>query len=317
MAIKIRKKVEQEQSTEVLEPEVLPPEGEEEEERSIKDVKVPGMEDEFLKKSGTVMSWLIEHGRAVLGISGAVVLVAFAVIGVNRMNERGFEKDSSTLTAAFETYTAVTQEQEDKDVQQQEKNIQENGLSGDLSEVLHRSYTVKDDRSRYMMISKYLSKSLPELGDKQIGTSGQLMLAGATSRVQGLAAADPAYKKAAGSADKNVALFGKLGEIDVLADAKKYDEAIALVDSLAADNDYAQLNSYLTYEKGRLYELSGDTAKAIEFYTNVLGMNHQVDVELSLARLRVLTSDWDERYRKAQLAQLPVAPGAAPQGQDL
>ena len=314
MAIKIRKKVEEEKPTEVLEPEVLPPEGEEEE-RPVNDVKVPGLDDEFLKKSGTMMNWLIEHGRAVLGVSGVIVIAAFAVLGVNRMNERGIEKDSSTLTAAFETYTAVTQDQEAQDVKAQETQIQEEGLTGDLSEVRHRSYTVKDDRSRFLMISKYLNDSLPKLGDKQIGTSGLLMQAGSTARVQGLAAAEPLYKKASGSVDKNVALFGKLGEIDALADAGKIQEAIALVDGIAADNDFAQLNSYLMYEKARLLELSGDTAQAIELYTQVLGMNHRIDVELSLARLRVLTPDWSERYRKAQLGQDPAAQNV--QSQDL
>ena len=166
------------------------------------------------------------------------------------------------------------------------------------------------------MISKNLKETLPQLGDKQVGMSGQLMLAGATARVDGLAAAEPVYQKAAGSTDKNVALFGKLGVVDILADAKKYDEAIAIIDGIAADNDFAQLNSYLTYEKAHLLELSGNTAQAIDLYTKVLEMNRSTDVKLALERLRVLTPDWSERFRKSQLAQDPgTQAGQAPANQ--
>ena len=324
MAIKIRKKVDkvetEKDSQKVLEPEVLPPEGEEDEPNvntgnANLNVQLPGMEDNFLKKSNSAMEWLLEHRRAVIGIAAFVLIVAIAVIGVQRANERAAEDDSSVLTNAFTAYTAMTKAQADEWEKMQTEYMKSRGIAAEAPDILHVEYSVPDEHTRYVGISNYLSESLPKLGDKPVAVTGQLMRAGAIARISGSEVAEPAYQMAADSLDKNVSLFGKLGKIEVLVGEKKYDEALSMLDALANDNNYASLYSYLTLEKARILEITGKTEEAIKSYTEVLEMNRKQDEQIALERLRVLTPDWSERYQKVQAAQMMAAQAAAQEAQ--
>lgn len=308
MAIKIRKRVEaaapvEEQKIEALEPEVLPPEGQEGEDSQAVDtgstVNVPGMEDKFLSTSNNVMAWLMEHRRAVGGIVGFLVLVALIWNGVIYMNEKSATEKSMVMSDAFVTYTALTKAQADEIEAARMEYMKSQGIAADAPDILRVTYTVPDDQKRHAAISQHLENELPKYAADQISASGQLMLAGSKSMIQDATKASAAYDTAVkNSTSKDVQLFAKLGQVEMLIGAKNYDGAIAKLDEIMKEN--ATFSAHVMLEKGRIYEMTGKTSEAIAAYDEVAnGLGKPEDQQAALSRLRVLTPDWASRSKAA------------------
>ena len=307
MAIKIRKKVEQEKK--VLEPEVLPPEGAEPE--SAADgaaelgVKVPEINDNFLRTSGTMMQWILEHRRMVILCVTLVVIVAFSFVGFNHYKESQATAESSKLTDVFDAYLASTKAQAEQITRDSEAQINSQGIAGNMEDVLRPQNVVPDDHIRYVAIEDHLKKTLPELPQETIGKSGKLMLAGVTARLHDDAAAAPIYAELASAPNADVALFGQLGEAEALAGQKKYEEALKVLDQIIAKNP--KFSSYITVEKGRIYENMGQIDNAIQAYDDVLNKFNQPDDQAkAMARLRYLTPDAASHLKPVEIQNVPV-----------
>lgn len=306
MAIKIRKKVEQEKK--VLEPEVLPPEGaapESADDGAELGVKVPEINDNFLRTSGTMMQWILEHRRMVVLCIAILVLVAFSFVGFRYHSESQATERSSKLTDMFDAYLALTQAQADQITRDSEEQVQSQGIAGNLEDVLHPKNVVPDDHIRYLAIEDHLKKTLPELAQEDVGKSGKLMLAGVTARLHDDATAAPIYVELANSQNADLALFGQLGEAEALVGQQKYDDAIKVYDQILAKNP--KLSSYITLEKGRLYENMGQTDNAIQAYDDVLNkFNMPDDQAKAMSRLRILTPDANAHIKPVEVQNAPV-----------
>lgn len=305
MAIKIRKAATEEKPVNALEPEVLPPEGSEEAEQS--EIKLPGFEDDFLKKSGNVMGWLMEHRRMVIFVVIVVLGVAFGYLGVRHYQESIMISRSSVMSDVFITYTAPTKAQADADEARRLEYMKSQGIAADAPDILRVTYTVPDDDKRFAAIENHLKTELPKHKGESIMPTGDLMLAGTTAR-RSSAEAAPIYDEARKSENPDVQLFAVLGQTEMLVGEKKYDEAIARLDELIKLN--SGFSSYATLEKGRIYEMKGEVDKAIAAYDQVMNeFNQPVDQQKAGARLRILTPDWASHMKAAPAP----APAPAPQ----
>ena len=299
MAIKIRK---QEDNAKVLEPEVLPPEGQ----AAESEVKIPGMDDDFLRKSNSIMTWIMEHRRMVILVTCVVIVVAFSVLGVKKYIESQAIARSSIMTDAFVTYTALTKDEAAQLEQQRLEYMKQQGIAAEAPDILRTTYTVPDNRSRFVAIEKYLATALTKYPGESIETTGQLMLAGSAAKLHPANEVMPAYEKALGSQSSDVKLFAMLGKAEMLVGEKKYDEAITLLSQVMSQ--YPAFSSHATLEMGRIYEMSGATDKAIDAYKKVYTeFAHEADHQKALARLRYLTPNWSELTKPAA-----PAPAAAP-----
>ena len=308
MAIKIRK---QEENPQVLEPEVLPPEGEQE---AAGEVKLPGMDDDFLRKSSSIMAWIMENRRMVIFVTVVIVAIAFGILGVTRFIESQATKRSSVMTDAFVTFTALTKDEAAELERQRMEYMKQQGIAADAPDILHTTYTVPDNHSRFVAIEKYLKESLVKYPGESIETTGQLMLAGTEAKLHPAAEVKPAYDKAMQSLSPDVQLFAMLGQAEMLVGEQKYDEAISLLDQI--NIKYPTFNSHVMLEKGRIYEMTGATDKAIEAYKAVFASNHEKDQQKATIRLRYLTPDWSELIKTAATAPAPVpAPGVPNQAE--
>ena len=307
MAIKIRKKVEQEKK--VLEPEVLPPEGADaasaEDGAAELGVKVPEINDNFLRTSGTMMQWILEHRRMVILCVAIVVIVAFSFVGFNHYKESQATERSSQLTDVFDAYLASTKAQAEQITRESEAQIQSQGIAGNLEDVLHPKNVVPDDHIRYVAIEDHLKKTLPGLPQENIGTSGKLMLAGVTARLHDDATAAPVYAELAVAQNTDVALFGQLGNAETLIGQQKYEEALKVLDLIIAKNP--KFSSYMTVEKGRVYEMMGQIDNAIQAYDDVLNKFNQPDDQAkAMARLRILTPDAASHLKPVEIQNAPA-----------
>ncbi len=308
MAIKIRK---QEENPQVLEPEVLPPDGEQ---GATSEVKLPGMDDDFLRKSSSIMSWILENRRMVIFVTAVIIIVAFSILGVTRFIESQATKRSSIMTDAFITYTALTKAEAAELERQRMEYMKQQGIAADAPDILHTTYTVPDNHSRFVAIEKYLKEKLTTYPGEAIETTGQLMLAGTEAKLHPANEAKTAYDKAMQSQSPDVQLFAMLGQAEMLVGEKKYDDAIALLDQIA--RNYPTFSSHVMLEKGRIYEIAGATDKAIEAYKAVFSSNHQQDQLKATNRLRYLTPDWSELIKTAATATAPVpTPGVPTQAE--
>lgn len=315
MAIKIRKKVAaeapaEEKKIEALEPEVLPPlgkEGDNTQADTESNVVVPAMEDKFLMTSNNVMSWLMEHRRAVGACIAAVLIVAFAWIGANALMEKAAIEESAFMDEAFVTYTALTKAQADELEAARMEYMKSQGIAADAPDILRVTYSVPDDKQRHAVIAKYLEGEIPNHNGEKIGQSAQLMLAGSMAKNMNNAKAEAAYQAAFASESQDVRLFALLGQVEMLIGAKKWDEALSKLDEMMMQNP--SFSSYATLEKGRIYEMKGATDEAIKAYHQVLNeFSQPADQQTALARLRYLTADWASHVK--QTAPVPSAPVA-------
>lgn len=304
MAIKIRKRVEEEKRPEALEPEVLQPGGEPA--ADVSNVAVPGMDDKFLETSGSMMSWLMEHRRMVILVACVVVVAAFSWLGIRHGMEVNATSLSQNLSDAFVTYSAITKAEAQEIETAREQYLKSQGIAADTTDILRFTYSVPDDRARFAMIEKYLSATLPNLEGKEVGISGELMLAGAMARLSHRDGAAAAYEAARASRAPDVVMFADLGSIEMLLDAQKYDEAIARLDALM--DRHPGMSAYATLQKGSIYELTGARDKAIAAYDKVIReFGQERDKAIATSRLRYLTADWREHLQAAVPAQPQVA----------
>lgn len=323
MAIKIKKKAERE-AQKALEAEVLPSDvlpignprtagddNNKDTENSADEVKLPGMEDKFLQKSGSAMQWLLEHRNAVIGYVSAGIVLALAIIMIINAQERSAERDSSLLSQALNTYIAPTEDEAKLIDEQREAYMKSQGIVSNDFEPLKISHKVKDDPTRFALIAKGITDGTPALGQKQIASTGQLALAGAASRLKKFEPAAKAYENAGKNHNSDVSLFGKLGSVEILIHKNDLDAAISLLDHIANDNQYPGFASYATLEKARVLEMKGDNEKAIQTYTQVLNLNRQADIQQATARLRFLTPDWESIVAKAEADKNSAAQAAA------
>ena len=298
MAIKIRK---QEDNPQVLEPEVLPPDGEQ---GAVGEVKLPGMDDDFLRKSSSIMAWIMENRRMVIFITAVIVVIAFSILGVTRYIESQATKRSSVMTDAFVTYTALTKDEAAELERQRMEYMKQQGIAADAPDILHTTYTVPDNHSRFVAIEKYLKEALAKYPGEAIETTGQLMLAGTEAKLHPAAEVKPAYDKAMQSLSPDVQLFAMLGQAEMLVGEKKYEEALGVLDKIMVQNP--TFTSHVMLEKGRIYEITGATDKAIDAYKAVFASDHQLDQQMATIRLRYLTPDWSELVKKAAPAPVPA-----------
>lgn len=302
MAIKIRKKVEEEVVIKANDPEVLPPEGSTE--AVAEEVKIPGLDDKFLATSGSALQWIMDHRRMVIFVSCVIVAAAFVWIGVNHAIEAQNINKSQVLTSPFITYTALTHEEAQQLEAARRQYLAQQGIAADTTDVLKSNYSVPDDKTRFSSIAHYLSIELPSLASEDIGISGQLMLAGSQARLDKMNDAKNAYDKAATSKVGDVALFAQLGQVEVLVNAKQFDDAIAVLDKIMAKNP--GLSAYATLEKGRIYEMANQIEKAIAAYAQVnREFGQENDKAMATSRLKYLTKDWESYARPAAPIQNP------------
>ncbi len=300
MAIKIRKKAEEEKVIQADNPEVLPPEGKIED--VAEEVKIPGLDDRFLATSGSALQWIMEHRRMVIFASCVVIAGAFAWLGVGYAREASMTSKSEVLTKSFITYSALTDNEAQELEAARKQYLARQGIAADTADVLKSSYTVPDDKTRFAAIERNLSQELPNYGGDLIATTGQLMLAGAQARLNHAEDAKKSYISAAKSNLKDVKVFAEFGQIELLLNDKNYADAVALLDDIM--KQYPGLSAYATLEKGRIYEMAGNPDKAIAAYAQVSReFGQETDKATAAARLKYLTKDW-ESY---------VTPAVAPQ----
>lgn len=306
MAIKIHRK--EEETKQVLEPEVLNAGGNASDSDGQK-ATVTGLEnDDFLIKSNNIMSWLMENRRMVGFVVGVVVVVALGFIFFNNQAEKTAVKKSSFMTGAFETYTALTKDEAETLEKQREAYLKQQGIAAEADDILRVTYTVKDDQTRYVMIEKHLKDHVQKIPGEIVEPTAELMLAGAQAKIRSAADARPAYDKAAASSNADIRLFAMLGQAEMLVGEQKYDEALSMFDSIAAASP--ALSAYATFEKGRIHEIKGETDKAIAAYDRIIReFPNSGDDQKALARLRILTPDW-ANHMKAPAAPAPAAPMA-------
>ncbi|MBQ1924612.1 MAG: tetratricopeptide repeat protein [Proteobacteria bacterium] len=307
MAIKIHKR--EEEAKPVLEPEVLNAGGNDGGEEAPK-AAVTGLEnDDFLIKSGNAMSWLMENRRMVGFVIGVLVIASLGFIFFRNQAENTAIKKSSFMTGAFETYTAMTQAQAEELERQRAAYLKQQGIAAESDDILHVTYTVRDDQTRYAMIEKHLKDSVQKIPGEIVEPTAELMLAGTQARIRSAAEAKATYEKAATSASADVRLFALLGEAEMLIGEQKYDEAIQKLDAVTAAN--ISFSSYVALEKGRIYEIKGETNNAIAAYDHIIrDFPNSGDEQKALARLRILTPDWANHMKAAAAPVVPAAPAA-------
>lgn len=293
MAIKIRKKIEEEKVIRADNPEVLPPEGGENKPEDVAaEVKIPGLDDEFLATSGSALQWLMEHRRMVVLVSCLAIIASVAVIGVRYASEASMISKSEVLTDAFVTYNALTTEQAQSLENARRDYLAQQGIAADTSDVLKSSYTVPDDKTRFAAIENHLVKALPNYSEDEIGTTAKLMLAGAQARLDHVDTAKVSYDSASKSKLDDVRVFAQLGQIEMLINASQYADAIAILDDIM--QKHPGLSAYATLEKGRIYEITGEIDKAIAAYAQVSReFGKESDKSLAMSRLKYLTKDWE------------------------
>ncbi len=313
MAIKIHKK--EAEAPKVLEPEVLPPSGSDAKPAAASDndvagVKVPGLDDNFLRTSGTVMSWLMEHRRMVILVVTLIIVASFGYLGVLRTKESIATSKSSIMTDVFFTYNSVTKDEAAQIEAARLEYLKSQGIGAEASDILRYSNPVPNDQARYAAIEKYLNETLPDYKGEAIHSAGSLMLAGSTAKIHPADKAHPAYNEAAASTSQDVKLFAMLGQAEMLVGEQKYSEAIAKLDEIMAFEP--GFSSYATYEKARIYEISGDKDKAVDAYKAVITkFNQKIDQDRAQARLRILIPDWANVRPTEQAApQAPTAQAA-------
>lgn len=309
MAIQIRKKAEEEKKVQVLEPDVLPPENAESMDDLIRAQKAqaPGMEDKFVMRSGNAMAWLMEHRRMVLLVTILILVAAFSWIGVQKYQESiATSQSSDVLSDAFVTYAAYTKAQADQIENERYEYFKSQGIAAEADDILHFSYTVPDDRSRFAAIEKHLDTVIPTYAGNPIEASASLMLAGTKAKIRDAASAQTAYQKAETSLSRDVKLFGMLGEAEMLIGQKKLDEALKKLEDVVVDNP--ALTSQVTYEKGRIFEMKGDMENALAMYDQLIQTSgNSIPKQKAKVRLRILTPDWAERIAKQEQVQVPQA----------
>lgn len=314
MAIKIHKK--EAEAPKVLEPEVLPPSGANAKPASAPDdndvagVKVPGLDDNFLRTSGTIMSWLMENRRMVILVVTIIIVASFGYLGIQRANESVATSKSSIMTDVFFTYNSVTKDEAAQIEAARLEYLKSQGIGAEASDILRYSNPVPDDHARYVAIEKYLSQKLPEYNGEAIQTAGDLMLAGSIAKIHPADKALPVYDEAATSASNDVKLFAMLGQAEMLVGEQKYADAIAKYDQIMAIEP--GFSSFATFEKARIFEISGDNDKAVEAYKAVItNYNQKYDQDRAQARLRILIPDWANVRPTEQAApQAPTAQAA-------
>ncbi len=312
MAIKIRKKVasDKENDKKILEPdEILQPDGSgvgspADAAPDLENVKVPEMSDNFLRTSGSIMQWVLEHRRMVILAVAVVVLVAFGFVGVHYYGESVATERSSKLTDVFMAYQARTKEEAEQLTKESEAALEMQGIASNAEDVLRPKNVVPNNQIRFTAIKDHLQKTLPELAENDVGKSGKLMLAGVTARLNDDAAAAAIYDETSKSLNADVALFGQIGKAETLVGQQKYDEALAILDQVMAKNP--KFSSYITMEKGRLYENMGQVDKAIQAYDAVLNQFNQPDDQAkAMARLRILTPDAASHLKPVEVQNIP------------
>ena len=313
MAIKIRKKIEEEKVIQADNPEVLPPEGQQEQQAQAEDVaaevKIPGLDDKFLATSGSVLQWLMEHRRMVILASCLVIVAALAVIGVKYAREASITSKSEVLTQAFVTYDALTTAEAQQYEEMRRQYLAQQGIAANTTEVLKSTYTVPNDKMRFVAIEKYLAEKLPEYAGNEIGTTGKLMLAGAQARLDHAANAKTSYDAASLSQQDDIKVYAKLGQVELLLNDAKFADAIAILDEIMAK--HPGMSASATLEKGRIHEMAGETDKAIAAYALVSReLGKDSDKTLAMSRLKYLTKDWETYITPAVPAQNNVPQAA-------
>ena len=313
MAIKIRKKIEEEKVIQADNPEVLPPEGQQEQQAQAEDVaaevKIPGLDDKFLATSGSVLQWLMEHRRMVILASCLVIVAALAVIGVKYAREASITSKSEVLTQAFVTYDALTTAEAQQYEEMRRQYLAQQGIAANTTEVLKSTYTVPNDKMRFVAIEKYLAEKLPEYAGNEIGTTGKLMLAGDQARLDHAANAKTSYDAASLSQQDDIKVYAKLGQVELLLNDAKFADAIAILDEIMAK--HPGMSAFATLEKGRIHEMAGETDKAIAAYALVSReLGKDSDKTLAMSRLKYLTKDWETYITPAVPAQNNVPQAA-------
>ncbi len=254
------------------------------------------------------MAWIMEHRRMVILVTSVIIVIAFSILGVDRFIESQATKRSSVMTDAFITYTALTKDEAAELERQRMEYMKQQGIAADAPDILHTTYTVPDNHSRFVAIEKYLKEALTKYPGETIETTGQLMLAGTEAKLHPAAEVKPVYDKAKQSLSPDVQLFAMIGQAEMLVGEKKYDEALSLLDQIMVENP--AFTSHVMLEKGRFYEMTGATDKAIDAYKAVFASNHQLDQQKAMIRLRYLTPHWSELTKQA--APAPAAAEGIP-----
>ncbi|MBR4984888.1 MAG: tetratricopeptide repeat protein [Proteobacteria bacterium] len=309
MAIKIHKREETEKQ--VLEPEVLNAGGNSDNNAAdAPKVSISGLEDDsFLLRSNNAMAWMMENRRMIGFVVGLLVIVSLGYIFFNHQAEKAAIDKSSFMTSAFETYTAMTQAQADELEKQREAYLKQQGIAAESDDILRVTYTVRDDQTRFAMIERHLKESVQKVPGETVEPTAELMLAGTQARIRDAAEAKNAYDKAAASTSPSIRFFAMLGQAEMLIGQQKYDEALQMLDNIAAAN--VSFSAYTALEKGRIYEIKGETDKAIATYDHVIrDFSNPGDEQKALARLRILTPDWANHMKDKLAPVVPAAPVA-------
>jgi len=286
MAIKVRKKIEQA-------PEVSPVKEAEVVDSGAPEVnvKVPVMDDRFLRASGSAVTWMMENRRMIFFVAGLVVAVCIGAIAFAYSKEASAVQRSSLLTNVFVTLDAPTEEEAQYIEAKREMQRAQMGIAANADDILRISYRVPDDRRRFQALHDYFVDIQTKLSGTSLAAPAALMQAGIAMRVGVLDVARAGYDKASQSTQEDIRLFGLLGKAEVLLDEKKFDEALAVYDAIIALNP--GFASFATLSQGQIYELSGQIDKAISAYQSVIRDFGQTgDHRTALARLRLLTADW-------------------------
>ena len=238
-----------------------------------------------------------------------VIVAALAVIGVKYAREASITSKSEVLTQAFVTYDALTTAEAQQYEEMRRQYLAQQGIAANTTEVLKSTYTVPNDKMRFVAIEKYLAEKLPEYAGNEIGTTGKLMLAGAQARLDHAANAKTSYDAASLSQQDDIKVYAKLGQVELLLNDAKFADAIAILDEIMAK--HPGMSAFATLEKGRIHEMAGETDKAIAAYALVSReLGKDSDKTLAMSRLKYLTKDWETYITPAVPAQNNVPQAA-------
>lgn len=214
-----------------------------------KAIKAP---DELQKLGEEALPFIEKHGRAlVLGI-GAVLAVGLVVAITSSMKSSGNETAARDFGAALKVL--------DRPV---------NATATDLKpgeDAPFKSETEKDEA-----IIKALTEFRAAHGGTVAATSAALPLAQAKLRQGKPEEALPLVDEFLSKADANDPLRPAAYEARgyALEAQKKYDDALAAFDQLAADNKTDFMKGMGLYHRGRMLQLKGDTEGAARVFVDV------------------------------------------------
>ena len=317
MAIKIRKKVEKNEPTPVVNPadegkevEVLDAGGSSQNAPEIA-VQIPdeAKGDRFMRTSGSIFKWIEQHSRQIILFCVLALAIFGICYGIYRSNVAKEEEKSSLLSQTIYAYESPTKEQAEQFAASQRESTKKS-IGANKENILQYSNPAPNNEIRHKAIAQSLKESRPSVTDSPIVNMVDLMAAGSASKLGKLDEAKAEYERLSKGGDQqfkandDVQFFALLSEAEIQVQENKLDDAIKSYEMIGSLGDL-YYGSYATLKIAQLYEMKNEPQKAVDAYASIIS-KYPTDVQAqatALRRLKLLTPDWQAKI---------AAPAAAP-----